>query len=174
MNILLVVLCAALNRARGDARWMPAWLPGRALWYAAPAIGLAAWLFGASIFTAIAATGAYLFWALWEWGRWLDLGRHPEGYNRDGVEPTILERTIGALSFGSDHAALFLRHLLILPGLVALFWGAGLIWPVALAIAFAAAVVAIHEAAWRFIPTYPIPAAEIATGALWGLLIIAA
>lgn len=43
-------------------------------------------------------------------------------------------------SFGSDHPAQFLRHLLILPGLVALFWGADLIWPLALAVAFAAAV----------------------------------
>lgn len=173
MNLLVVVLCAALNRARGDDRWMPAWLPGRALWYVAPAIGLVALIATGEVFTAVAAV-AYLFWALWAWGRWYDLHRHPEGYNRDGVEPSIVERVIAAASFGSDHVALFLRHLMILPGLFLLFWGAGLLWPFVLSLAFAAAVVAIYEAAWRFVPTYPIPVAEIATGALWGLLILSA
>ncbi|CAH1658062.1 conserved membrane hypothetical protein [Hyphomicrobiales bacterium] len=174
MNIFLVVLCAALNRARGDDRWMPSWLPGRALWYVAPAVGLSAWAFGAPVFTALAATGAYLFWALWAWGRWFDLHRHPDGYNRDGIEPTIIELAIGAASFGSDHVALFLRHLMVLPGIILLFWGANFLWPLALSVAFAAAVVAIYEAAWRLVPTYPIPVAEVATGALWGFLILAA
>ncbi|CAH1672175.1 hypothetical protein CHELA40_14277 [Chelatococcus asaccharovorans] len=41
--------------------------------------------------------------------------------------------------------------------------GSGLLWPLALSIALAAAVVAIHEAAWRLIPTYPAPVAEVAT-----------
>lgn len=117
---------------------------------------------------------AYLLWGVWPHGRWFDLGRHPDGYNRDGIEPTIFELAIGALSFGSDHVALFLRHLMVLPGIILLFLGANFLWPLALSVAFAAIVVAIYEAAWRFIPTYPIPVAEAATGALWGLLILAA
>ena len=174
MTFVFVALCAALNRARGDDRWMPAWLPGRALWYVAPAIGLVAFVATGAAFTAVAAALAYLFWALWAWGRWFDLHRHPDGYNRDGEQPSIIERAIGALSSGSDHVALFWRHLLILPGLILVFWGASLLWPLALAIAFAAAAVAIHEAAWRWVPAYPIPVAEVATGALWGLLILSA
>ena len=54
-----------------------------------------------------------------------------------------------------------------------MFWGSGLLWPLALSITFAASVAAIHEAPCPLIPAYPSPA-EFATGAVSDLLILAA
>ncbi|SEG61143.1 hypothetical protein [Bosea lathyri] len=147
---------------------MPAWLHGRPLWYVAPAVGLLAalvqpWPVAASL----AVT--YLLWGLFAWGRWFDLGRLPI----DPFRPIdALERAIGAVSGGSDHLALFLRHVLILPGLALVGFVGGEPWLSAVAPFFAALVVALYEAAWRLSPTAPIILAEIGVGLLWGALIL--
>jgi hypothetical protein len=44
---LRLTACAVLNRARGDDKWMPGWLRGRALYYTAPLIGAIAGIFAA-------------------------------------------------------------------------------------------------------------------------------
>jgi len=36
--IFTIAACAVLNRARGDDRWMPDWLPGRALYGVHPVL----------------------------------------------------------------------------------------------------------------------------------------
>ncbi|PZU95581.1 MAG: hypothetical protein DI527_00805 [Chelatococcus sp.] len=166
LSIVIVLLCGALNRARGDASWLGN-LPGRALWYVTPVIGLLALLaHGWAVAGAFAL--AYLFWAVWPWGRWFDLGRLPV----DPLRPiSAFEHIIDALAGNSDHRALLWRHLMIAPGLVLIgIAGTGL-WVVLLAPIFAAVVVALYEAAWRLRPTAPILWAEIGVGALWGGLI---
>ena len=172
MNVLIVIAASVIvNRARGDSSWMPSWLPGRALWYAAPLMGLiAAILHPWPI--ALAFATAYLFWGTFAWGRWFDLGRLPEGFARANVKPDPLERVIGALARGSDHVALFVRHLLILPGLVLLGWMTGNWMLIAIAVPFAALVVGAYEPAWRFKPGAAILYAELLTGGAWGLLFV--
>lgn len=96
----------------------------------------------------------------------------PDGYARDGIDPDPLEQAIMALSFGSDHLAMFWRHMLVLPGLVLVAWVDGSLLYAASAPVFAALVVAFYELAWRVLPKSPIILAEILTGALWGGLIV--
>lgn len=147
MAALIMLLCAGLNRARGDDRWMPAWLPGRALWYVAPAIGSVALLAQAPLPAAVLAL-AYLGWGIPAWGRIYDLGRMPGG--------------------SSDHMRFFLRMLLAapLPALAFGWWGA------LLGLLFAGLALAAYELAWRWRPHNPIWLAELMVGALWGVLIV--
>ena len=68
MDLVVTALaCAALNRARGDDRWMPDWLPGRALYYTAPLIGAIAAILGGISFGA-ASGAAFFVWAVGPWG----------------------------------------------------------------------------------------------------------
>lgn len=167
--ILLILIAAALNRARGDASWMPSWLPGRALYYASAGIGLASLLFyDARI--ALAWGIAFLIWGTPAWGRWFDLGRLPDGYARPDDGSTF-EQWITELANGHDHVAFFLRQLLIVPGLLIVAFGLGSWWPLAFALPFAGAVLGVYELGWRLTPAAPIRTAELFTGALWGVLI---
>lgn len=144
--LLVILLTAGLNRARGDARWMPTWLPGRALWYAAPVLGAVALLAQAPL-AALAIAAAYLVWGVPAWGSIYDLGRLPGGR--------------------ADHLRFFARMLLAVPVLAVFGW-----WGVGLGLGFAALSLAAYEAAWRWHPANPIWLAELATGALWGGLIL--
>lgn len=144
--LLILALCAGLNRARGDDRWMPPWLPGRALWYVAPLIGLVA-LLGQTPLAAVAIASAYLVWGVPAWGAIYDLGRLPGS--------------------GGDHLRFFLRMLLAVPVLLVFGW-----WGALLGVLFAGLSLAAYELAWRWRPSNPIWLAELATGALWGLLIL--
>lgn len=171
--LIIILACAGLNRARGDDRWMPSWLPGRPLWYVAPAIGSLA-LLVASWQAALAATAAYLFWGIWPWGRWFDLGRLPDSYARI-ARPDPFERAIQALAFGSDHLALLFRHVMATPGLMLVGLASG--WPqglqLGLPLVVPVAITAAYELAWRLNPSNPIWLAELATGAIWAGAILA-
>lgn len=160
--LIVIALCAGLNRARGDARWMPAWLPGRALWYVAPAIAVVA-LIAQPPLTAALLGLAYLFWGVPAWGRWFDLGRLPES----APGGTDFFDVLAEWLFGQDHAVLFVRMLLVVPPLWLISE-----WAALLGIAFAALAVAAYELAWRWRPDNPIWLAELMVGALWGTLII--
>lgn len=153
---LTVLACAALNRCRGDDRWMMGKLPGRPLYYVAPVIGLVAWDWRFAL--------AYLAWGIPAHGRFFDLGRLPDDFGREGVKPSPFERVLIALSFGSDYVAFFWRQALAVP---LLWWIVG-----PLSLAFPPAVLAAYELAWRFGPRRPILYAELLTGALWGALIV--
>lgn len=144
-ELMIIAAAAALNRARGDARWMPLWLPGRALWYVAPALGLLA-LLAQPLLAAGAIAVAYLVWGVPAWGRIYDLGR---------------------MGGQGDHLRFFLRMLLAVPVLAVFGW-----WGLGLGLAFAGLALAAYEAAWRWHPANPIWLAEIGTGALWGALIL--
>ena len=156
ISALIVLACAVLNRARGDDRWMMGKLPGRALYYVAPAVGLVAWDWRFAL--------AYLAWALPAWSRWFDLGRLADDFNREGIKPSPFETFIERISFGSDYLAFLWRHALVVP---LLWW---LVGPWALA--FPLVVLAVYELAWRLRPRNPIILAELLTGALWGSFVL--
>lgn len=166
---ILILLATVLNRLRGDASWMPSWLPGRALYYVSAAIGLASLLlFEPRI--ALAWSLAYLIWGSPAWGRWFDLGRLPDGYARND-DGSKFEQWITELAAGHDHIAFFLRQLIIVPGLWLVGFGLGSWWPLIFALPFALAVLGAYELGWRVSPKAPIRTAELFTGALWGVLI---
>lgn len=167
MPFLIVIALALLNRARGDDRWMPAWLPGRTLYWIAPLVGLLAWAVHPPI-VAAAWAAAYLGWAVPAWGHLYGLGRYAPDREVDSLSAALLE-VVG----GNVHAAFFLRHLFILPGLFLVAFLTGSIWPFGAAVPAAALFVASYEAAWRWAPRQPILVAELITGALWGAMIVA-
>ncbi len=166
LALLVILACAGLNRARGDDRWMPSWLPGRALWYVAPAVGAVAMLvqpWPAAICWGI----AYVIWGVWPWGRWYGLERMAHGDD----EPSTYEAIVEMISLGSDHISMLWRMLAVLPGLVLVM---ALPQALVASVVFALAAVAAYEAAWRLWPDNPIWRAELGVGALWGGLIVLA
>lgn len=171
MKYLFIILaCSMLNRARGDDRWMGGWLRGRPLFYVAPAIGLLSYLLHPwQVSLAFALT--YLFWGTFAWGRWFDLGRLPDGYNRVGIEPTPIERVIERLS-NNDWEAMAIRHSFAVPGLIVICFMSLNLWLLPVAFVFGITVTALYEIAWTIRPNNPIIYAELMTGAFWGTLIV--
>lgn len=163
--LLVLVLSAGLNRARGDARWMPAWLPGRALWYVAPAIGLIALLVQPWP-VALAFAAGYLVWAVFGWGHVLMRigGKKPDR------SPDVVEAALLALP--GSILPLFARMLFVLPGALAIawltvrpeFWLAG--------VSFAALATIACHVLFRPIGAHDWLRAELVIGALWGGLIL--
>lgn len=163
----VVVLCSALNRARGDARWMPERLPGRALWYIAPAMGLVA-LLAQPWRVALAFAGGYLVWAVFGWGHVL----MRVGGKRPDRSPDIVEAAL--LLLPGSLLPVFARMLFILPGVITVAWLTGRpeFWLAGVSFA-AVATIACHV---LFRPLQPLDwlRAELVTGALWGVLILIA
>lgn len=156
--LLLIIVCSALNRVRGDDRWMPDWMPGRALFPVSIAIGLIGACLG-GLWYGAAFGAAFLVWGAPAWGYLQLLGRPVPGKGPSRVEAALL-RVAG----GRVHVALMLRHSFAVPLLLPF----GI-----LPVAFPILAVAAYEAAWRIRPANPIWIAELAVGALWGALIIA-
>jgi len=169
MDLVVTALaCAALNRARGDDRWMPDWLRGRALYYTAPLIGAIAAILGGISFGA-AFGAAFFVWAVGPWGHLIGLGRFAPDRPATSLEAVLIE-----MAAGNVHVALGLRHLFALPGLMLAAAIAGeLLLGVAAALAFSALATGAYEIAWRLRPSNPIIVAELLTGALWGGLAVA-
>lgn len=155
--ILTIAACAVLNRARGDDRWMPDWMPGRALIPVSIAIGLIGACFG-GLWYGAAFGAAFFVWGLLPWGHLIGLGRFAPDRPLSGLERVLLGGT-----GGNVHVAFGLRHAVAIPFLFPF----GL-----LALTFPFAAVAAYEAAWRIRPANPIWVAELAVGALWGALIV--
>lgn len=164
---LLILILAFLNRCRGDDRWMPRWLRGRPLYYVSPVVGLGAMAWHGWESGLLFAIG-YFIWGLAAWGYLQLLGRPV-----DGKKPEPLETVLLKLALGSVHGAFFLRHLFVLPLALGATWLTGSWMHLTAAPVFALAVVAAYEMAWRVQPRAPIIVGECATGALWGLAIIA-
>lgn len=141
-------------------------LPGRNLWYTAPAIAGVAYLAGANPLFGL----AFLAWGILEWGRWFDLGRLPDGWAREGIEMTVFEKAVTKVSFGSDHVAMLWRHLVGVPGLYLL------VGPMALVFPFA--VVAVYELNHQLLDrkvyddNSGIHLAELLTGVIWAAYIL--
>lgn len=182
LEFITIILLALLNRMRGDDTWMrgasvsgelaPQWLPGRSLYYVAIAIG--AWSLWFLPWQAAILFGlAYLVWGVMAWGRWFDLGRLPDGFSREDIGLDVYEKMIEAVVGGNDHAAFFLRQLMVLPGLASLSWWFNAWHLTILAVPFAAVVLCLYEFAWRDKPEAAVPMAEWMTGVTWALLLIA-
>lgn len=162
---VIVFAAALLNRVRGGG-FGGQYLPGRALFWVAPAMAALAWTVNPWP-VAVAFGLCYLAWGLPSWGHILArLG----GYTPDR-EASWLERTFEGIW---PRLAAFLRMLFVLPGVAAVAWLVG-DWRFMLAApVFAAAATAIYIALFRTLGPHDWMRAEVATGALWGLLIIAA
>src|SRR5690606_14996558 len=121
------------------------------------AVGLIAAVFGGLIYGA-AFGAAFFVWGVGPWGHLIGLGRFAPDR-----PPSDLERVLLRLAGGNVHVALGLRHGFAVPLLLPF----GL-----LPLAFPILAVAAYEAAWRMRPANPIWIAELAVGALWGVLIV--
>lgn len=162
---VIVLVCAWLNRVRGGGMGGQ-FLPGRALFWVAPAMGLVAWAVNPWP-VAVAFGLGYLVWGLFSWGHILaKLG----GYTPER-EASWLERTFEGIW---PMLAAFLRMLFVLPGVVAVAWVMDHWWFLAAAPAFAAAATAVYALLFRPIGSHDWMRAEVATGGLWGLLILSA
>ncbi len=165
--LAVVVVCAGLNRARGDDRWKPSWLPGRALFYVAPAIGAVALLVQPWP-VALAFCAGYAFWAVWGWGHIL----MRVGGLRPDRPPDVIETALLALP--GSILPVFARMSFILPGVIAIAWLTGRPDYWLTAPAFAAVATVTYHALFRPIGSHDWLRAELAVGALWGVLIITA
>ena len=160
IEALVVAVCAAANRLAGGGLWVGAlWdshrpdkLWGRAMYLAALLVGAVATLAHPPL-VAAAWVVVYAAWRSIEHGRWFDLHRLPDGYAREGKKRTPFEKVAEGVSFGSDHVALFWRHITILPGLALIAWLTSEWWFVALAPAFALLTVGAYEIGHRVAPT---------------------
>jgi hypothetical protein len=146
---------------------MPAWLPGRALFYVAPLVGLIATAVNGWALGLVFGAG-YLLWGVPAWGRWYDLGRMEAPQDR----PDPFERGIEAISFGRDHVALFWRHMFgVAPMTCGLAYLTGDLSALLLAPLFASATVVAYDLAWCLWPRSPVIYAEYMNGAMWGFMI---
>jgi hypothetical protein len=158
----IIIACALLNRVRGGG-FGGQYLPGRALLWVAPAVAALAWTIH-SWPVALAFGLGYLAWGLPSWGHTLArLG----GYT-PGREASWLERTFEGIW---PRVAVSIRMMFVLPGVAAVAWLIGDWRFLAAAPAFAAAATAVYVILFRPIGSHDWMRAEIATGALWGLLL---
>ncbi len=167
----LVILASlmVLNRLRGTKLG----LPGRSLYYVAPTVGLVAWSVMDTQF-AMAFAVAYFVWGVGPWGRWYDLNMLPDGYGRENESPSLYERMIEAVSFGSDYVAFFLRNLSVLPGMLLLGYIQGYEWwlMVIASMVFAYGVCAMYHIGKVLVPKYFTVFGEVATGLVWGYTLL--
>jgi hypothetical protein len=161
-----LLVAAGLNRLRGHG------ISGSRV-YASIGMGILAGILFFDWPPALAVATAFLFWAAFSWGRWFDLERMPDGWNRDPDELSTFDMLVEKVSFGSDHMALFVRHVVgILPLGVLLGYWCGWEWLAVIPV-FAALVVAAYEIAWQVSETWAIEIAEVLTGLVWGALLLA-
>lgn len=173
--VLVGALAAAINRVRGGGLFAPI-LPGHPRLWAAPAMGLLSLLAGAGWLEAAAWGLGYLVWSAPAWGRWYDLGRKPVSIEPLSVTEGVVEwlaARLPTLGLHPDYVCLFVRHMLVLPCLVAVAFTGGPGWLPVLAPLFAAAVVVAYEIGRRQSFVKPLAVAEILAGLPWaGLLLV--
>lgn len=162
LDLLAIPACAALNRFRGGGLGASD-LPGHPRFYAwaiMAGIALAATL---DIVTAAGFGLAYLIWSFAPWGHLMCLGRKEHEPSRPYA---WIETRLLALSNGNVWFAFGLLHLLfLLPAALMTPW----------ALAAPLLIVAAYEMSWRLSPKGEIIRnAEVATGAVWGALVMLA
>jgi len=164
--LFIVLVCAVLNRLRGDASWKPVWLRGRALFYVAPAIGAVALLVQPWP-VALSFAAGYAFWAVWAWGHiLLRIG----GASPPNRSPSVLEAAL--LLLPGRFLPVFARMLFVLPCVIAVAALADQPWYWLAGPAFAAAAAAAYLAFLEQPRSYDWFRAEVAVGALWGVLLL--
>ena len=164
---LVIIACAVLNRARGDDRWKPSWLPGRALFYVAPAIAAVALLVQPWPVALVFGAG-YAFWAVWGWGHVL----MRVGGLKPDRSPDIVEAAILVLPGATS--PVFARMAFVFPMVWAICAITGNDLFGAAALAFPAAASVIYRILFRPISSHDWLRAEVAIGCLWGVMILAA
>ncbi len=166
LSIFVIVSCAVLNRVRGGGFYGDK-LPGRAVLWVSVAIGVIAYLVHPQDWRIGAAFGAgFLFWGLWSWGyAFAGLGGHnPER------SPSVLENFL--MLFGASVVQTFVRHMFVIVAVGAVAWLIGSWWFLITAPIFAAVATAFYTLLFRPLGNLDWMRAEIATGALWGALIL--
>ena len=163
--VVVIFACALLNRVRGGGLYGDR-LPGRALYWVAPAVG-ALVLLVSPWPVALAWAVGYLVWGLPGWGFTLSrLG----GYAPDR-EPEGLDAALGRLP---TLLAVAVRMMLVMPAVAAVAWLIGDWRFLAAGPAFAAAATTIYAILFRPIGSHDWMRAELAVGVLWGALILVA
>ena len=170
LQLASIIVLAILNRARGDDAWKDhIGLPGRALFYIAPGVAVVTLVNGHPLPAALAFGVAYLLWGLGPWGFLYDPFGTYQPANRE-----VDRATAWLLKALDDNKplAFWFRNLTCWPGLIAVSYLAHDPFFAIVAPIFAAGVVAVYGLAWKLFPKQPILTAELATGALWGALIL--
>ena len=164
--IPIILACAALNRVRGGGFYGDL-LPGRALFWVAPVIGLLAWTVHPWPVAAAFAAG-YLFWGLFSWGFTMSL----LGWRYPSRAMTWLESVL--LALGPPFVGAVVRHLFVLPGVIAVSYL--LSAPIFLLSApvFALVSTEIYRRLFWSADNDDWRNAEIGVGAVWGVLILSA
>lgn len=162
----LVVACAILNRVRGGGFGGDK-LPGRALLWVSVAIGLTAWAIHPWP-VAVAFGLGYLAWGVLAWSYILCRLAGIEPPRSPGIGEGFCMLAPGTV------APVFVRMMFVLPCVIAVAWLLDHWWLLAAAPAFAAAATTIYAVLFRPIGSHDWMRAEIATGGLWGLLILSA
>lgn len=165
VGLFLVAACAVLNRVRGGGFCGDA-LPGRALFWVAPVVGLLAWTVHPWTVSLAFAAG-YLFWGLFSWGYTMAmLGGHYPDRPMSGLELFLA-------GFGPYLGAV-VRMLFVLPGVAAVSYLLSAPSFLLSAPVFALVSTEIYRQLFVSDDNDDWQNAEIATGALWGLLILSA
>lgn len=163
LSLLILVACAFLNRVRGGGFYGDK-LPGRAILYVFPLIGLLAFSLHSYLISITIALG-YLFWGVFSWGATMArLGGFTPPRELTGLEEFLSQFT--------PTVAAFIRMSFVLPMCfgIALFLANP--WFAITALIFAVIAVAIYASFFRPLNNMDWMRAEIATGGLWGLLIV--
>lgn len=177
----IVLVCAWLNRVRGGGMGGQ-FLPGRALLWVAPVMGLLAWhvappasfdLFGYGVSearwpVAVAWGLGYLVWGVLAWSYILCRLAGTTPPRSPGIGEAFCMLAPGKV------APVFVRMLFVLPGVAAVAWLKGDPWFLLAAPVFAAAATTVYALLFRPIGTHDWMRAELATGGLWGLLVLSA
>jgi len=173
--------CALVNRIsgggfvaeNGNGAWLGSvylGLPGKPLYYTAPAIGLIAWIFNPWP-VAIAIAAAFFLWRLLPWGRWIGMG-HVAPTRWPSEFEFIIEYMFGP----SAQMCMFVRMLFAVPGLLLVFYVAhgfhapdiirAFMWSFWLWLAYIVG--------WGLDPSDGVEPAECVAGGVWALIIFGA
>ena len=159
MKYILIPLLAVLNMYRGGgwfAEQSKKYVKIHPRYQVTIILFLSLLLFTTPIKAGIFAL-CYLISNLAPWGRWFDLGRHPDDFvTRD---PIWMERLINKLP--NDHVRFLARHyIFMIPAIV-------LISPIF--IFLPPLIVLAYEIGWKYSESNAIRTGEGITGLLWGL-----
>lgn len=160
----IVAASAALNRVRGGGLGGQ-YLPSRALLWVSVAMALLAWTIHPWPI-AVAFGLGYLAWGVLAWSYILCKLAGIEPPRSPGMGEAFCLLAPGTVP------PVFVRMVFVLPGVAAVAWLLGNWWFLLAAPAFAAAATIAYAVLFRPLGTHDWMRAEIATGALWGALIL--
>ena len=181
LNIAFIFVMSILNRIRGGGLYIgelfdnenPNKLPGRSLYLVALLLAPLTYFISHDVIISFIIAVGFLIWGSAPWGHLFGLGRFSPDRPISKFEQILLK-----MAFGNVYLALFYRHLLVLPLLVAVSLYISSYWYIAYVPIFSALVVLSYEFGWRIYSKLPekmknpILIGELLTGMIWGGLII--